>query len=93
MRTCRALRVLLLCVALRDQLARARRASSALARHAQLALNRFEVHARAGMAGDFSVGNPVAYTNNHGCKRQCWLVMVWWQEIINKNLSYSQYSF
>jgi len=60
---------------LRDQIARARRAAPALARDAELALNSFEIHACTGMADDFAVGNPAAYTNNHGCKALCWLVM------------------
>ena len=60
--------------ALRDHVAGAAFALAALRGDAQLELNVIEAQAGTDVARDLAVGNPVAYTNDHGGKRNSWLL-------------------
>lgn len=53
-------------VALRHDIARALFALSALSGNTQFKLNVVKAHARTHVAGDFSIRNAFADTNNHG---------------------------
>lgn len=53
-------------MALGDDVARTAFAAAALRGHAQFKLDFIKTHASAGMAGDVSVGDTAADTNNHG---------------------------
>ena len=60
--------------ALRHYVACAGFALAALRGDAELELDVIEAQACTDMARDFAVGNPVAYTDDHGGKRNSWLL-------------------
>ena len=60
--------------ALRHHVAGAAFAASALGGHAQLELDLIEAHAGTGMAGNLTVRNPAANTDDHGGRQCGWLL-------------------
>ena len=75
--------------ALRDHFARAPFALTALGRNTKLELDVIEAPSGPDMAGDITVGNPLANTDDHdGGKRETWLAVG--ALIINTNLSHLQ---
>ena len=60
--------------ALCDDIARAAFAATALRGNTQFKLNFVKAHARMRVACNFTVRNPAAYTDDHGC-RQLWLAI------------------
>lgn len=56
-------------VALGDHIAGATFTLAALGGHAEFKLNLVKTHPGTRVAGDFSIGDPVAYANNHGGRR------------------------
>jgi len=64
------------CAALRHHVAGAAFAASALGGHAQLELDIVETHSCARMAGNFTVGNSAANTDDHGGRQFGWLLLM-----------------
>ena len=63
------------CAALRHHVTGAALAATALGGNAQFELDLVEAHASAGMAGNLSVRNPAANTDNHDGKQAVWLAV------------------
>ena len=64
------------CVALAHQLSRTTFAVAALGGNAQLELDFVKAQTRPGVAGNFSVRNSAAYTDDHGGKLSSWLLIM-----------------
>jgi hypothetical protein len=61
---------------LRHHVAGAAFAAAALGGHAQLELDFVETHACARVAGNFTVGNSAANTDDHGGRQFGWLLLM-----------------
>lgn len=62
--------------ALRHDIAGAALAAAALGGNAQLELDFVKAQTRPGVAGNFSVRNSAAYTDDHGGKLSSWLLIM-----------------
>ncbi len=62
--------------ALRHHIAGAARAATTLGGNAQFELDFVKAQTRPGVAGNFSVRNSAAYTDDHGGKLSSWLLIM-----------------